>query len=57
VILLGAPSCGKTSLLIRFVDETFNKDEALATVGIELKSITLKVEETPIRLQIWDTSG
>jgi len=43
--------------LIRFVDETFNKDEALATVGIELKSITLKVEETPIRLQIWDTSG
>lgn len=41
IILLGAASSGKTSLLIRFVDELFNADKIMATVGIELKSVTL----------------
>jgi small GTP-binding protein len=55
--LLGAPSSGKTSLLIRFVDEVYNPEGTWATVGIELKSITLQVDKTPCRLQIWDTTG
>lgn len=54
--MLGSASCGKTSLLIRFVDEVFQQD-SLATVGVELKSLTLKVDGTDIRMQVWDTSG
>ena len=57
IILLGAASSGKTSLLIRFVDEVYSSADVYATVGIELKSCTLKVDSQAVRLQIWDTSG
>jgi len=55
--LLGAQNSGKTSLIRRFVDEVYNPDATFATVGIELKSITLQVDKIPCRLQIWDTTG
>jgi small GTP-binding protein len=55
--LLGQASSGKTSLLVRFVDETYSSQGVMATVGIELKSVTLKVDDSAVRLQIWDTSG
>ena len=56
IILLGQASTGKTSLLIRFVDDEF--DEAtMNTIGVELKPMTLEVEGQAVRLQIWDTQG
>ena len=57
IILLGASNSGKTSLLIRFVDEVYNHENTMVTVVTELKPITLKVDNTAVRLQIWDTSG
>ena len=56
IILLGPSSSGKTSLLVRFIDDEFD-EKTLNTIGIELKSMTLKVEDQAVRLQIWDTQG
>lgn len=56
LILIGKAATGKTSIVNRFVENTF-EDDALTTIGVDLKSITLKIEETPVRVQIWDTAG
>ena len=55
VILLGQASTGKTSLLIRFVDDTYNADTIMNTVGVDLKGCTLQIDNSIVRLQIWDT--
>ena len=57
IILLGQASSGKTSLLIRFVDENFKQEGQMNTIGMDLKSLTIQVEDRPVRLQIWDTQG
>mmetsp|Transcript_34146 Transcript_34146/g.24656 ORF Transcript_34146/g.24656 Transcript_34146/m.24656 type:complete len:100 (+) Transcript_34146:457-756(+) len=56
IIMLGSASTGKTSLLKRFVDDEYKNDQ-LATVGMDLKFLNLKICETPVRLQVWDTQG
>jgi GTPase SAR1 family protein len=38
------------------VDDVFIED-GLSTIGMDLKSITLKVNDLNVRLQIWDTAG
>lgn len=55
--MLGSASGGKTSLLIRFVDDNFNSEGQMNTIGMDLKSLTLQVEDQAVRLQIWDTQG
>lgn len=55
---MGWTSSGKTSLLLRFVGEIFRVEGELTTIGIDLKSCTVKINEDKLaRLQIWDTSG
>jgi len=56
VVLIGNSYCGKTSLLVRFVENKFEGDY-LNTVGVDLKSQSLKVDGTLVRLNIWDTAG
>jgi len=56
IILVGSAASGKTSLVNRFVEDIFQED-ALTTIGMDLKSVTLKVEDIAVRLQIWDTAG
>ena len=53
--MLGQASSGKTSLLVRFVDDHFNQEGQMNTIGMDLKSLTLQVESQAVRLQIWDT--
>lgn len=55
--MLGQASSGKTSLLVRFVDDHFNQEGQMNTIGLDLKSLTLQVESQAVRLQIWDTQG
>lgn len=54
--MIGSSFTGKTSLLFRFVNDTFDKGY-LNTVGVDLKSVSLKIQETPARVNIWDTTG
>ena len=63
VVLGGDSSVGKSSLLRRFADDTF-EESYLATIGVDFKfkynehlSRTLTIGETPVKLQIWDTAG
>ena len=56
IIMIGAASVGKSSLLNRFIDDTYS-EETLTTIGADLRSITLKINDLNIRLQIWDTAG
>jgi GTPase SAR1 family protein len=49
LIMLGQAGAGKTSILNRFVDNNFLED-TLTTIGADLKSITLQLNETAVRL-------
>ena len=55
--MLGQSKIGKTSLPIRFVDDTFLAEGQMNKIGVDLKSLTLLVADQAVRLQIWDTQG
>lgn len=57
IVFLGDQSVGKTSLITRFMYDTFDETYA-ATIGIDFLSKTMYLEEgKTIRLQLWDTAG
>lgn len=57
VILLGDVAVGKSSILFRFVDNSYSK-EYKCNVGVDFKVKSLFVDENRgADLQIWDTSG
>ena len=57
LLLLGEPAVGKTSLIIRYVKDTF-KSDYLTTLGANfmVKSVTLP-DDASVLLQIWDIAG
>ena len=54
VILIGDSNTGKTSLINRFVNKTFD-EKYLCTIGVDFFMKTIEVDEQTIKLQIWDT--
>ena len=56
VILIGDSSTGKTSLINRFVNKTFD-EKYLCTIGVDFFMKTLELASQTIKLQIWDTAG
>jgi small GTP-binding protein len=56
VVLIGAASSGKTSLVNRFVNDRFQQTTE-ATIGASFVSRVLTVDQTEIKLDIWDTGG
>jgi len=55
-LLIGDSGVGKSSLLLRFSDETYSTDY-VCTVGVDFKIKTLELDGKTIKLQIWDTAG
>ena len=57
LLLLGEPAVGKTSLIIRYVKDTF-KSDYLTTLGANflVKNVELPTGST-VLLQIWDIAG
>ena len=53
-IKLGDSGVGKTSVLLRYVTEEFQEDQA-NTIGVDLKIKSIKVGDANINLTIWDT--
>ncbi|CAG9314908.1 unnamed protein product [Blepharisma stoltei] len=56
VVLLGDSGVGKSSVLLRFVDNYFKQDSS-PTIGISSLKKTLHVNDTHIHFDIWDTAG
>ncbi|KAI3638202.1 hypothetical protein MIR68_003813 [Amoeboaphelidium protococcarum] len=56
LVFLGEQSVGKTSLITRFMYDTFD-NAYQATIGIDFLSKTMYLEDKTIRLQLWDTAG
>ncbi|KAI0748476.1 ras-domain-containing protein [Daedaleopsis nitida] len=56
IVLLGDQSVGKTSLITRFMYDTFDNTYQ-ATIGIDFLSKAMYLEDRTVRLQLWDTAG
>ncbi|KAI8092562.1 ras family-domain-containing protein [Halteromyces radiatus] len=56
LVFLGEQSVGKTSLITRFMYDTFDNTYQ-ATIGIDFLSKTMYLSERTVRLQLWDTAG
>ncbi|ESO82046.1 hypothetical protein LOTGIDRAFT_223513 [Lottia gigantea] len=56
IVVVGDCNCGKTSLIQRYVKDSFN--EVYTPTGFDTFSTTYNVSETyKIQITIWDTSG
>jgi len=56
LVILGDQSVGKTSIITRFMYDTFDNTYQ-ATIGIDFLSKTLWLQDRNVRLQLWDTAG
>ena len=56
VLLVGNSDVGKSSLILRYVDQIWN-DVFVPTIGVDFKVKSLEVDNKSIKLQIWDTAG
>lgn len=56
IVFLGNQNVGKTSIIHRFIYETF-EDNYQATIGIDFMSQKMYVEDKVIILNLWDTAG
>lgn len=56
VIVVGNSGVGKSCLSLRAIQDIFKENYEL-TLGTEIYNFKVKVNNTPINLQIWDTCG
>jgi Ras-related protein Rab-1A len=56
VLLIGDVGIGKTSLILRYIDNIFN-DQGENTITADMKEKTLSLSGKDVKLQIWDTAG
>ena len=67
ILMLGDSRVGKSSIVIRFVEDyftlntisTLGKDQMdfVKLLGFDYKKKVMKIDNEPIALQIWDTAG
>lgn len=54
LLLIGDSGTGKSSLLLRFTDDTWLKpDQVSATIGVDFKVKILDVDDSKYKLTIW----
>ncbi|CAF2706928.1 unnamed protein product [Rotaria sp. Silwood2] len=56
ILIIGESSVGKSSLMTRFVDDTF-QPTFFPTIGVDFKVRTLVIDDHQCKVQIWDTAG
>ena len=56
VLLIGDSGVGKSSLLLRFADDTYT-DCYISTIGVDFKIKTVELDGETVKLQLWDTAG
>ncbi|KAG8193479.1 hypothetical protein JTE90_023731 [Oedothorax gibbosus] len=55
IIVLGESGVGKTSLLVRYKDGTYR--ESYKYTNLDLLTKTIRINNTSIHLEMWDTAG
>ncbi|KAG1664362.1 Ras-related protein Rab-18-B [Nymphon striatum] len=56
ILIIGESGVGKSSLLLRFTDGTFDSEQS-ATIGVDFKVKSLTLDDNTVKLAIWDTAG
>ena len=56
ILILGDATVGKTSILLRYIDNKFEID-SLSTLGVDVKYKYVTLNNKKIRMNIWDTAG
>jgi len=56
VLLLGDSDVGKSSLILRYTDETFNS-KLVNSIGVDFKMKKKEIDGKIVKVQIWDTAG
>jgi len=56
ILITGESGVGKSSLLLRFTDDTFDKEQA-ATIGVDFKVKVINIEGNNVKLAIWVGNG
>lgn len=56
VVMLGAPSVGKTSLVRRFVHSVF-EDSYRSTLGAKVERKNVEIHDKTVNLLLWDVHG
>lgn len=57
IVIIGDSNVGKTSLIKTYVNEKFEDNNVISTIGVDLLFKTIKLNNKNIKLQIWDTAG
>lgn len=56
LLLIGDSSVGKSSLLLRFAEDSFSQT-FISTIGVDFKTRTIPIDDEQVKLSIWDTAG
>jgi Ras-related protein Rab-1A len=55
-VLIGNSGVGKSSILIRFADDSFT-DSYISTVGVDFRIKDILLDEKKVRMNVFDTAG
>lgn len=56
ILLIGDAGVGKSSIMMRFTDDTFD-DNLQSTIGVDFKVKTIQRQDKWVKVTIWDTAG
>mmetsp|Transcript_547 Transcript_547/g.1023 ORF Transcript_547/g.1023 Transcript_547/m.1023 type:complete len:207 (-) Transcript_547:299-919(-) len=56
LLLVGDEAVGKSSILLRFTDNTFNEKQP-STIGVDFKVKMMDVNGLALKISLWDTAG
>ena len=56
ILLIGDAGVGKSSLLLRFTDDSF-EEHMPSTIGVDFKVRSVRKRNQALKLTIWDTAG